>query len=279
MRQIRRVLLLVIDGLRPDAVTEDCMPNLSAFADRAWRPAKAVTVRPSVTVAALSSLATGVGPATHGLTDPRLPTLAALRSLRPLPAELSRLEVRTSVVAAELPAATRFLVGGLLKLGGVERFVAAGTTPRRVVETALKEVGADGHRRCVIAYVNDTDIAGHAWGWMTEAYLTAAAAIDRGLTSLAALAEDPETLLIVTADHGGGGVLPRDHDHPHPLNEAIPLFLGGGSIEQYATGAGQVSLLDVPPTVVHAFGGLPPALWEGRALAEAFETARVWASA
>jgi hypothetical protein len=279
MRRIRRALVLVIDGLRPDAVTEDCMPNLTAFAERAWRPAKAVTVRPSVTVAALSSLATGVGPATHGLTSPRVPTLAALRSLRPLPTELSRLDVRTSVVAAELPAATRFLVGGLLKLGGVERLVAAGNTPRRVVGTALQELSADDGRRCVIAYLNDTDVAGHAWGWMTEAYLTAAAAIDRGLTGLAALAEDPETMLIITADHGGGGVLPHDHDHPHPLNESIPLFLGGGRIEQYATGTSQVSLLDVPPTVVHAFGGLAPAEWEGRPLAEAFEGARVWASA
>ena len=80
-----RILVLVIDGLRPDAITRVHMPNLTAFAERAWQPPVASTVRPSITVAALSSLGTGVSPETHRLLDPSLDSLARLRELRPSP--------------------------------------------------------------------------------------------------------------------------------------------------------------------------------------------------
>ena len=255
------------------------MPNLTAFSERAWQPPVASTVRPSITVAALSSLGTGVSPETHGLVDPSLDSLARLRQLRPLPAELARLGIRTSVVAGELLPSTRFLVGGLLKLGGVERLIASGTQPRRVAEAMAEELRAPRGRRFVLGYVRDTDVAGHAWGWMSEAYLTAARAVDRGLGILNELAEEPGTLVIVTADHGGGGVLPSDHDHPHPINETIPLLVGDwGSGPGPARRAAPACSMS-RPRCLSAFGGNPPAQWQGRVLSEAFEKEPAWIQA
>jgi hypothetical protein len=274
-----RILVLVIDGLRPDAITPEHMPNLTAFSERAWRPPEASTVRPSITVAALSSLGTGVTPETHGLVDPSLDSLSRLRRLRPLPAELGRLGVRTSVVTGELLPSTRFLVGGLLKLGGVERLIASGSQPRRVAVAMAEELRAPHGRRFVLGYVRETDIAGHAWGWMSEAYLTAARAVDRGLGILSELAAEPGTLVIVTADHGGGGVLPSDHDHPHPINEAIPLLVAGFGVRTGTGSASSASLLDIPPTVFSGFGGNPPAQWQGRVLSEAFDKEPAWIQA
>lgn len=274
-----RILVLVIDGLRPDAITRGYMPNLTAFSERAWQPSVASTVRPSITIAALSSLGTGVSPETHCLVDPSLDSLARLRRLRPLPVELGRLGVRTSVVAAELLPSTRFLVGGMLKLGGVERLIATGTQPRRVAEAMAEELRGPRGRRFVLGYMRDTDIAGHAWGWMSGAYLTAARAVDRGLGILNELAEEPGTLVIVTADHGGGGVLPSDHDHPHPINDAIPLLVGGQGVRTGPASTDSATLLDVPPTVVSAFGGNPPVQWQGRILHEAFEKEPAWIQA
>lgn len=266
------MLVLVIDGLRPDAVTSDCMPHLSAFAERAWHPARAITVRPSITVAALTSLGTGVGPGTHGVVNSGLSSFPRLSGLRSLPAELNRLEVTTTVITGELPGPARFLVGGLLRMGGVRRLIPVGCGPRRIVESAFEELSDVPGRRCVVAYVNDADVAGHARGWMSEGYLTAANMIDRTLSGLCGFADESDTMVLVLADHGGGGVLPRDHDHPHPLNEAIPLFLAGRTVATFATGQEPASLLDVPPTIVHAFGGEPPENWEGRVLNEAFRT-------
>lgn len=268
---LSKVLLLIIDGLRPDAVTPERMPALHELFAGGWMPVRATSVRPSVTVAALTSLATGVSPARHGLVHPRLGSLGRIRGLAPLPGVLRRHGVTTTVVTPSLAGSARWIAGALLRLGGIGRLAADGTSPAEVLAGAAREIRRPEGPGFVVAYVNDTDIAGHAWGWMSPAYLQAARAIDRGLGPVAALLEDPDTLVIITADHGGGGVLPHDHDHPHPVNDAIPLCLVGPRVIPGAGGeATTARLLDIPPTVIWALGGRVPAQYEGRVLQEAF---------
>jgi len=276
-RQYRKIVLVVIDGLRPDAITSDRMPELSGLLRRGWRAEAAVTVRPSVTVAALTSLATGVSPERHGLCDARLQSLGRVRGLKPLPQELRRIGVQTSVVTAQLSGSTRWLAGALLRFGGVARVVPAMPAPGNLLDVALRHLVRNPGPELVVIYINDADLAGHAWGWMSPAYLQAAAVIDRALVRLESLAEDPQVLVVLTADHGGGGVLPQDHDHPHPINEAIPVGMIGGRVMPGLVSSEPVRLLDIPPTVLHGFGGTAPAEYEGRVLHEAFMTELVWA--
>lgn len=270
--EFRKVLLLIVDGLRPDAVTPEVMPVLSGLSRAGWSAAEATTVRPSVTVAALTSLATGVSPERHGLVHPRLTSLGRVPGLVPLPIALRRMGVATTVVAPVLGGAARWVTGALLRLGGITRLLPALPAPALVIEGATDHLRGNSKREFVVAYVNDLDIAGHAWGWMSAPYLQAAAAVDRGLAQLRTVLTDPRTLVIVCADHGGGGVLHNDHDHPHPVNDRIPLFLLGQRVQGGATGMGPVRLLDVPPTVIWALGGTAPAQYEGRVLNEAFIT-------
>jgi hypothetical protein len=274
----RKIMLVVVDGLRPDAITAGGMPALHTLMGRSWRASHAVTVRPSVTIAALTSIASGVSPATHGLTEARLRHLPRVRALQPLPAELRRLGVETTIVTPELPGAARWMAGALLRMAGVTRLHATSSAPLSLVETGVRRVEGNRGREFVVVYLNDTDLAGHAWGWMSAAYLQAARTIDRALARILPLTLDPETLVIITADHGGGGVLENDHDHPHPVNDSIPLALLGGRISPGLTGGEQpVRLLDIPPTVLHGFGGTAPDGYEGRVLHEAFQTEPVWA--
>ena len=76
--------------------------------------------------------------------------------------------------------------------------------------------------------------------------------------------------MFVVADHGGGGVRPRDHDLPHPTNDAIPLVIAGRGVRRHSVLVQPISLLDVPPTVLWHLGGAVPAEWEGRILRDAF---------
>lgn len=273
----QKVVLVVIDGLRPDAVTPERMPVLSALMTRAWRPESASTVRPSITVAALTSLGTGVSPQRHGLRSAGIGSLTRLRGLRPLPTELRRLGVESTIVIAELSGGPRWIAGALLRLGGATRLLMSPAAPAQLMDTAMRHIGGNLAREFVVAYMNDADIAGHAWGWMSQPYLQAAATIDRALSRLTPLIDDPDALVIITADHGGGGVLAQDHDHPHPVNDAIPLLLLGGRIVPGVGGVGPAHLLDIPPTVLHGFGGTAPAQYEGRVIHEAYLTEYVWA--
>ena len=251
----RKVVLIVVDGLRPDAVTSDGMPVLYGLMPQAWRAEQAVTVRPSVTVAALTSLATGVSPAAHGITEAGLRHLPKIRSLRPLPMELKQLGVGTTIVAPELPGAGRFLAEALLRLAGADKVMTPASAPGSLVAAAVRQLEGNPNRELVVIYLNDADLAGHAWGWMSPAYRRAANAIDRALARIVRLTRDQEALIVITADHGGGGVLERDHDHPHPTNDAIPLMLLGGRVAPGCFSGRPVRLLDIPPTVLHGFGG------------------------
>lgn len=117
-----RVVLLIVDGLRPDAITPAAMPALHDFAARWWRTT-ARTITPSVTVPALTSLATGVSPATHGILQPGLASVGRAAGLRPLPLELKRHGRATAVVLTDLPGSQRLVARSMLSLAGVQAVV------------------------------------------------------------------------------------------------------------------------------------------------------------
>src|SRR5574339_444204 len=62
-----RHLLIVVDGLRPDYVTPDIMPALTALAKRGVVFNRHHSVYPTVTRVNASSISTGAYPETHGL--------------------------------------------------------------------------------------------------------------------------------------------------------------------------------------------------------------------
>lgn len=264
MAYARHVVLAILDGLRPDAIAAAPMPALASLAERGWS-AVGRTVSPSVTVAALSSLATGVAPAEHGLIEPTLPPVGRLAALRPLPAELQRARHRTAVVTAALPGSHRLAARGLLSLAGVTSFVSRGVTPAETAEAALETLRRD-RPSLLVLYLNQCDRAGHAGGWMSPGYLAAARTLDAAAERLAAMAEDEETLVLACADHGGGGTRPDDHDDPHPLNEAIPLIAAGRAVRAGRGIDAVHRLLDLPPTICAALGVAAPASWDGQPL-------------
>lgn len=269
-----RCLVVLADGLRPDAITPTHAPTLSALRRDYVHAAHAATVRPSVTVAALASFATGVSPATHGLVEPGLAFLPRLGELRPLARELRAHGIPTTVVAASIARGSRPVAWALTTCAGVHRLITAGRGAGAIAHAARSVVTREQHGFFFL-YLADCDRAGHAHGWMSPPYLKAVAAVDAAVGALTALLDD--ALLIVVADHGGGGVSPHDHDQPHAVNDRIPLIIAGPDVRRHRAIAGPVSLLDVPPTVLHWFGAPIPRAYEGRPLVEAFVPARVMA--
>jgi phosphopentomutase len=122
--------------------------------------------------------------------------------------------------------------------------------------------------RLVFVYLPDCDRAGHAHGWMSDRYLEAAAEVDAAVGVLTACVDN--AVLIVTADHGGGGVSATEHREPHPVNDRIPLMLAGPGVTRQHQLTRPISILDVPATILWWFGLDVPQCYEGRPLLEAF---------
>lgn len=85
-------------------------------------------------------------------------------------------------------------------------------------------------------HLTEPDTTGHASGWPSMAYSNAVRLVDTQVGKiLTAVALNPamasNTIVIVTADHGGGGSNTRSHtDATHFLNYTIPFFIWGNGI-------------------------------------------------
>ena len=110
------VLLVVFDGLRPDMVRPDTMPNLARFTAGGMRFANARSVFPSETRVCTSSIATGCYPRRHGLVANRMPHPADPRRsvdtgdiavLRDLEQEIGAPVLEAPTLAERLAAAGR----------------------------------------------------------------------------------------------------------------------------------------------------------------------------
>lgn len=278
-REIRRVIVVVLDGLRPDAIERFDLVHLRRLMANGAASRTAQTVAPSITTAAMTSLLTGVSPARHGITTDRLLIPSTPPSIVPLPEQLTRHGFPSAGFMADVPTLVRGVANRVTRrLGfGTARF--SGKTAPEILLSARSTLRTQ-RRGLILLHWPDADRAGHRCGWMSAAYEEACHSLDGSLGMLHALAQvghDPSTLLIACADHGGGGYISNDHNSDHPLDRTIPVLLSGSAVlPQELT---EVSLLDIPPTVLWALGVDRPSSLEGRVLHEAFAVAEEMATA
>ena len=102
----RRILIIVVDGLRPDYVTREAMPRLVRLGERGIVFTAHHSVVPTVTRVNGSSLVTGAYPETHGLLGNAIyiPSVSALTERL----DNSRLDGEVPLtVTGEIPLAVR----------------------------------------------------------------------------------------------------------------------------------------------------------------------------
>lgn len=268
---VRRVIIVVLDGLRADAIHLFPLPNMARLADIGAHTLTARTVTPSVTAAAMTSLFTGVTPDVHGVTSDRFGMPRPRVALTPVTRALQRVGLPSSAFLAAIPRAYRGLAERIARGLGLEHTCFSGESATEILAAAANSLTMQ-RRGLILLHWPDADRAGHEHGWNSDAYARAARRLDDALGQLAHdayIAHDPETLTILCADHGGGGMTAREHNSLHPLDQRIPLVLLGGRVRRGRIQT-QCSLLDVPPTTCWALGLTPPASYSGCPLVQAF---------
>jgi arylsulfatase A-like enzyme len=269
---ICRVIIVVLDGLRPDAIDAYALSNIRAMALSGASTMSARTVSPSCTWPAMTSLLSGIPPETHGILRDSVHIPRPKTTLEPLPALLSRAGYHSALFMRALPRLYRGTARVIAKGLGFTEARFAGATAEEVTMAASKNLRTQ-ERGLIVMHWADADQAGEDHGWMTQEYGDACRRLDSAvglLTKLTSCSSDPHTLVIALADHGGGGVTVNDHSEEHPLNWTIPLMLGGGAVRP--TNLVDAHLLDVPPTAAWALGVARPPAYTGRVLIEAIGT-------
>lgn len=269
---IRRVIIVVLDGLRPDAIDAFGLSNIREMALNGASTMCARTVSPSCTWPAMTSLMSGVSPETHGILRDSAHVPKPKSPILSLPSLLSESGYPSAVFMRRLPALHRGTARLIAKRVGFTEAHFAGTTAQEIIMSASKALRTQ-ERGLIVIHLADADQAGESYGWMTEEYAAACRRLDSAvglLLNLTSFTTDPHTLVIALADHGGGGVTVNDHSEEHPLNWTIPLMLGGGAVQPMMLE--RAHLLDVPATATWALGVATPDVYAGRALVEALVT-------
>ncbi len=255
-----KVVVISVDGLRPDAVAAAPAPNIKKLADRGAASWQAQTVRPSITLPSHTSMLTGFSPSEHDVT---------WNSHR-----AGHVKVPTFLALAEKAALRTMLVSGKEKFfqlapqGSVDLFVWASGGDEDVARSAIGEL-AKGFDAAVV-HLPGTDDMGHAKGWMSAAYLAQVRAADAAVGKIVdALPAD--VTVILTSDHGGQDF---DHGEDIPENTTIPWIIAGPGVRKGHALKFDVWTTDTAATAARVLGlKLPPAAI-GRPVEEAFEASK-----
>lgn len=264
---IARVLIISVDGLRPDLIDLAPMPILSALMQEGAYTLDAQTVHPSATLPAHASMLTGLCPDQHGVNwNDYIPENGYAEG--------------TSIFAEAKQA-------GLYTVMIVNKEKLRQITPPETTDvyewindrdTVIAEQAAPILEKgfdLAFVHLATTDAMGHVYGWLSPEQLSVVRRADEAIGTLltaldeAGLRED--TLIIVTADHGGhedfhGTWLPQDMTIPWAVigPEVVPQYLTQpvNVTDTAATAAWALNLPPLPDAagipILEAFGQPSP---------------------
>lgn len=261
-----RVILIIIDGCRADALQHASTPNLYALSASGVCSLEAVTVVPSITLPAHFSLFTSQKPISHSV-------LANTGMPLPSPSSMSFFEWIKSVNKSAAAVYGWENLRNLSPPGVLAFSLYLNVLERRDGDLQIAAEAADRFRRSapdfLFVYLGGLDKAGHDSGWMSRPYLdaleTADAAVGILLENLSAGPFAKDTVVVVQSDHGGTGF---SHEEMRPENLRIPWIASGPRIRKGYRIPTPVSILDTVPTLACLMGVPPHHTWEGRCLEE-----------
>ncbi len=260
---IEHVIVISLDGARPDAIRQANTPVLQRLASEGAVDWGAQTVTPSVTLPAHTSMLTGLSVAEHGVT------------YNSTPDGCPAIEATTFITTAADAGLRAAMVVGKEKFCIFRQRDTVDYTFARLgdgsVADRVIELLTDDPPDVIFAHFPNPDYFGHLIGWMSDLYINELHSTDfqvgRIIDTLDELNLSATTLVIITADHGG-------HDTGHgttlAVDMTIPWIAYGAGIKAGTVLEG-ISVADTAPTVLWALGLPLPDTAASRPLTEAFE--------
>ncbi len=252
-----KTLLIVVDGMRPDALIKT--ENAKNLLENSKYTLNARTVTPSVTLPCHISLFQSVDPLRHGTTtnvySPNVRPInglcEVLLNARKTCAFFYNWEEIRDLARPNSLAFSYFCKG---RLFGYDK-------ANDIITDAAIDYLTKNETDFAFLYLGFTDMAGHNHGWMSDEYMNAMENSFNNISKLYNKLTD-DYVVIVTADHGG-----HDRTHGTELTEdmIIPIMV----LDKNKTTEldfKDASIKDIAPTVTAILGVFPDEEWEGKSL-------------
>ena len=266
-----KLLLIGIDGVRPDVMAEVATPNLDALASDGLLVSDVRTTSPSLSGPAWSSMLTGVWPEKHGVTnndftgkryDEFPDFLTRIEQLRP--------DLSTAVIADWMPlvradegvSTVSDAVDLKHQLDGYE--LGWAEADARVAALAV-DVLTESDPDALFVYLGNPDETSHQHDSIGEEYRAAIELADRHVGQIVAAVkarvavEGEDWLILCSTDHGRRP--DGDHGGDSPQEMTIFVLASGGEAATAPTPSGAV-IVDVAVTALMHLGVAIQSEWE-----------------
>lgn len=247
----KKVLVIGIDGLRPDALDKADTPHLDALRAEGVYSARGQATDTTWSGSGWSTILHGVWRDKHGVVDN---TFAGAKYAQ-WPDFFTRLEQKAPALVTERIASWSKMQT-TMPTGADKATNSSGDAD--TVQKAVAALG--GNPDVLFVYFYDVDAAGHASGFHPHSipYVKQIEEVDGQIgTILAALQARPtyaqeDWLVVVTSDHGGAW---DGHGKDRPEDRTIPMIVSGPSVQGQG---GEIhpdpAQVDVAPTVFAHLG-------------------------
>ena len=228
-----KVLLIGIDGVRPDVLAEVATPHIDALVLEGWYTAEARTTTPSVSGPAWSSMLTGVWPDKHGVTNnnftgrnyAQYPSfLARVEEVRP---ELATFAALDWLPLAELEGGDPVIPPAIDAREIVDGYdLGWGEADGEVTARAVQHLGA-ADPDALFVYFGNPDETSHRNGSIGAEYRDAIALADSHVGMLVDAIRarpayaDEDWLILISTDHGRRA----DGGHGGASPEEMTIFI------------------------------------------------------
>lgn len=254
-----KVLLILIDGLRPDALAQCEHPFLYNFMkDSCSYSFNGQSVMPSITLPCHMSLFHSVTPDRHGtMNNTYVPPTHKLDGLCDI-LERQKKKCAFFYTWAQLRDLCRPGALAIEEFRNYFKYFSDADCAMcdRTIRS-LKEEKPD----FIFYYTGHTDEVAHKYGWMSPEYMDAIALASQNVEKI--IAELPEEYsVVITADHGGHA---RTHGLDIPEDMTIPIGFYGSQWEK-GKELESVGLLNLAPTITTMLGCEVSEDWDGVSL-------------
>lgn len=274
LKDVKHVLLIGVDGLGAYAIPQAEMPHLKSLMAKGSSSFEARSVLPSSSAVNWASMLMGAGPTFHGYTEwgsqvPEIPSIITTKN-KLFPSIFSLL--KDQMPDAKTAAIYSWGGIGYLLEKDVIDFVVPTKDDETLTVSEASRIIKDHQPLFTFVHLSEPDNVGHGIGHDTPEYYAELKKVDERIGKLIAAVKEAgienETIIMVTADHGG---IDKGHGGKSLVEVQIPWIIAGPVIIQNQKLESSIITYDTAATIAFILGLEMPQVWRGQVIKEVFK--------